>query len=179
MRNTTGLVVLSALWGLAGCSPPPAAAPAGADADFGGWSWDALKPVNGEADVAVSAAWGSRKSKFVYVILADAATTATTSIDTSGGRTLYVVALTPPKGRPATVRIETADGKTGGVAYAGQSFDLARGPVFVLLPRGETFEMRQLERDISDEPAGMAGVVRLVRNDPELARLFAKIHRQD
>src|SRR6266498_4071974 len=114
MRYTTGIVALTAFCGLAGCSSQPPSPPPGADADadFGGWTWDAIKPVNAEGDdVAVSAAWGSWKKKFVYVILADVNATATTSINTSGERTRYEVDVTLPNGRKGDVRIETADGK--------------------------------------------------------------------
>jgi hypothetical protein len=174
-KATVILVVLSVCCST-GCESRPSTLSTDADADFGGWSWDALKPANAESgDVAVSATWGSWKKKFVYVILADPTATATTKISTSGAQTRYEVDLTLPNRRTAEVRIETADGKTGGAVLAGQSYDLARGSVFVVSLKGETVELIQLKHDISDEAAGLPGVVKLVRNDPDLVRMFAKL----
>lgn len=174
VRKTSAITVLGALW-LAGCGSPPPPAPPGPDADFGGWSWyaeDESKP--GAADVGVSAAWGSWKTKFVYVILADIAITDVTAVGTADGRTRYDVVLKLPRDRKAEVRVETADGKTGSLTHAGRSYDLARGSVFVLRPKGEEFELTQLPRDVSGETAGVPGVVKLVRGDPELLRALAK-----
>jgi hypothetical protein len=172
MRNVTGIVLFAALCP-AGCSARPATAPTGAD--FGGWSWYSLNAANaGADDVDVSAYWGSWNKKLVYVVLADAAVTATTRVHTSDGQTEYRVALTLPNAQKAELRVETADGRTGRADFAGQSYDLARGTVFVLLSRGEKLELSQLPRDVSDVTDSLPAVHKLIRDDPELVRPFAK-----
>lgn len=172
MRNTTGIVVFSAFCCLAGCNSRPPASPKGADASFG-WTWYAFKELKSEAgDGGVSAWWGSWKKKFVYVILADPAISITTDINASGARTEYQVDLTLPNGQKAELRIETADGKTGSAVYDRRSYDLAQGPVFVLLAKSETIEMLQLQRDISD---GIVSLQKLLQDDQEIARIFAKM----
>lgn len=175
MRNIIGIIVLLALCYLAGCNSRPAVSPSGADAGFGNWSWHDFKELNPEAGKGgVSASWGSWHKKFAYVILTDAATSASTAINASGARTEYKVNLTLPKGQKAEWRIETADGKTGSAAYDGQSYDLAQGPVFILLPKGEKLEVLQLNRNISDVVAGPESMEKLLKNDQEIARTFAK-----
>jgi hypothetical protein len=176
MRNTIAVVGVAALCWIAGCdSPPSTPAAVDAGADFGGWTWDALKPADPEAGAAaLSAAWGSWQGKLAYVVLADETATAATRIDAAGPRTRYDVTLKWPDGRTAEVRIETADGKSGTTAHAGRSCDLADGAVFALVPKGQAFELRQFRRDVSGEAAGLSNVTKLIRTDPELVRLFPK-----
>lgn len=175
MRYPTGSAVFCVLAWLAGCEAPPPSSAGGADAEFGGWSWDTLKPTDpAGGDLVVSAAWGSWKKKLAYVIVADINAAATTSIVASGERTRYDVRLTWPNGRSTQVLVETADGKAGTVSHAGRTCDLAQGAVFVILPKGDEFELRQLQRDISGETASVAAMAKLIRSDPELVRTFAK-----
>lgn len=175
VRTAIRLVVVAAAGWLAGCDSRPPTAPGGPDAEFGGWTWDALKPADPAAgDVSVCAAWGSWKKRLAYVILTDGSASSATDLTTSGGRTRYDVFLTWPAGRRAEVVVETADGRTGTVTLAGRPHDLSRGAVFVVVPGRERFELRQLERDVSGQTADIAGVVNLIRGDPELARTFAR-----
>ncbi len=175
MRNTLAIFAFSAFCCLVSCDSRPSA-PSGAGADFGGWSWYALNTPNaGTNEVDVSATWGSWNTKLVYLILTDVDATATTNVNASGTRTEYNVHLVWPKGRKAELRIETADGKTGRAVYAGQTYDLAEGSVFVLLPKDEKLELRQLRRDISEVAGNVPSVQKLIRDDPELARMFSKL----
>lgn len=170
MRTITGIVVVWACCCLAGCATQP---PAGADVNTGGWSWYDYKEVNSEpGDVGVSASWGSWNKKFVYVILTDSTTSATTEINAAGS---FQVDLKTPKGPKAEMRIETSDGKTGCVVCGEQSYNLAQGSVFILLPRGEKFQVQQLRRDLSDVPAGVGSAYQLLRDDPEIRRFFAPV----
>jgi len=176
MRNFVAILAVSTLGCLAGCNSPPTTSPPAANADFGGWSWYGVNdPNTGANDVDVCASWGNRNQRLVYIILSDVNTSATTNINASGGRTDYNVDLTLANGQTLEIRIETADGITGTAAYAGQSYDLAQGSVFVLLPKGEKLEMLQLKRDISQVNAGVSGVLKFVRSDPELLRMFARV----
>ena len=177
MRNTIGSFVLLALYCVAGCTSRPADSTSGADAGSGDWSWHSYKELNSEAGKGgVNASWGSWHKKFAYVILSEPASSASTIVKASGARTEYKVDLTLPKGQKAQWRIETANGKTGSVAYGGQSYDLAQGPVFILLPKGEQLEVLQLKRNITDLIAGPESLEKLLKDDQEIARIFAKAH---
>lgn len=175
MRCATGFVVVLAVACSAGCDPPRTTAPGGADAEFGGWTWDALKPADPAAvDVSVCAAWGSWKKKLAYVILTDGTASSATDLSASGGRSRYDVFLTWPAGRTAELVVETADGRTGTATHAGRPYDLTRGAVFVVVPKRDGFDLRQLERDVTAETADLGTVVRLIRGDPELVRILAR-----
>jgi hypothetical protein len=175
MRFATGVVIVSGLACWAGCDSPETTAPRGPDAEFGGWTWNTLKPTDPAAgDFSVCAAWGSWKKKLAYVILTDGTATSATDLSTALGRTRYDVFLTWPGVRTAEFVVETADGRTGTVAHAGRSYDLSRGAVFVVVPKRDRFDLRQLVRDTSGRTADLAEVVNLIRGDPELVRTFAR-----
>jgi hypothetical protein len=171
MWCATRLVVIASIAWQAGCDSPPATSPASADAEFGGWTWDALKPADRAGDeFGVSAAWGSWKKRLAYVIVTDGTASSSTVIDRSDARTRYIVSLTWPSGRSTEVRLETTDGRTGTITCAGRSHDLALGAVFAVLPKTDEFEVQQFHRDLSRQSSDIAGVVNLIRNDPELIR---------
>ena len=173
MRTITRIVVCAALCCLAGCAAP---APTDANVDSGGWTWYDYKEVNSRAgDVGVRVSWGSWDKKFVYVLLTDVTTSATTEIVADGPRKEFKVDLKTPNGQKAEVRIVTPDGKGGSLVCDGRSYDLARGRVFILLPRGETFQVQQIPRDVSDVPANVGTANRLLRDDPDVGRVFAKV----
>jgi hypothetical protein len=178
MRTAIRLAVLATAGGLASCdsrTPTPTTTAGGPDAEFGGWTWYALKPADpAGGDVSVCAAWGSWKKRLAYVILTDGTASSATDLTSAGGRIRYDVFLTWPAGRKAEVVVETADGLTGTVTHTGRSFDLSRGAVFVVVPGPEGFELRQLERNLSGETADQAGVLKLIRSDPEIIRRFAR-----
>src|SRR5262245_61770169 len=123
MRTIPGMVLFSAFCCLAGCTPQP---PPGPPADSGGWIWYDYKDLNPQAgDVGVSASWGSWNKKFVFLILTDTDTSATTGINAAGSRTEYKIDLKLPNGQKDELRVETPDGKTGTFIYGEQSYDLA------------------------------------------------------
>lgn len=173
MRFATGVLVVLAAVYLAGCDSPQTTAPRGPDAEFGGWTWSTLKPADPTAgDVSVCAAWGSWKKKLAYVILTDGTASSATDVTTAAGSTRYNVILTWPADRKAEVVVETTDGQTGTVTHGERSYDLSRGAVFLVEPKHDGFQLRQLERDVSGRTADLAGVVNLIRGDPELIRAF-------
>jgi hypothetical protein len=175
MRTITGMVVVSAFYCLAGCTPQP---PPGPEPGFGGWAWNDFKDLNPQAgDGGVSASWGSWNKKLVFLILTDTDTSATTAINAAGPPTEYKVALELPKGRKDELRVKTPDGKTGSLVHGEQSYDLTQGPVFVLLPggAGEKLQVLQLRRDLSGVPADVGSVARLLRDDQEIGRIFARV----
>lgn len=175
MRTITGMVVVSACCCLSGCTPQP---PPGPEADFGGWTWIDFKDLNPQAgDSGVRASWGSWNKKLVFLILTDTDTSAATEINAAGSPTEYKVALKLPKGRKDELRVKTPDGRTGSLVHGDQSYDLAQGSVFILLPGGERGELKvlQLKRDLSDVPADIGRVSQLLGDDQEIGRIFAGV----
>ena len=178
MRSMIAFVLFAGIASLTSCEPRSTsstpATPA-ARAEFGGWSWYAIDKFNPEGkDVCLNASWGTLNQKLVYVLVTDSTVAATTGMSDAGERTAYLVSLKLPLDRKADLRIETPDGKTGRAVYAEQSFDLVQGSVFVLLPSGDRFAIRQFQRDTTNVVASALGVQKFVQDDAELLRLFAK-----
>jgi hypothetical protein len=172
MRTIPGMLVFSAFCCLAGCTTQP---PPDPEADFGGWIWN-YKDLNPEVgDVGVSATWGSWNKKFVFLILTDSDTSATTVINAAGSRTEYKVDLELRNRQKDELRVVTPDGITGSLVHGEQSYDLAQGSVFLLLPEGGKLKVLQLKRDLADVPAGVGSVTKLLRTDQEIGRIFAKV----
>jgi hypothetical protein len=111
---------------------------------------------HGLGRVSLGAADGqicTRDGRAVLVLLVDDGLTSSACGSGPGG---YHGELTTRSGRKIAWRCTTADGKTGTVTIAGVDFDLAQGPLFLIVAQEAAPRVRQLPADLAPAPGDSA-----------------------
>jgi hypothetical protein len=75
-----------------------------------------------------------------------------------------------PDGREVNCRCATRDGQTGTVKIGDETFDLAKGSLFLVSTRGDHNQVRQLQRDTSRLKSD--DLKDLARTDPDIMGFF-------
>jgi len=78
-------------------------------------------------------------------------------------------------GRGFEWELQTTDGKTGQMRIGNDSYDLSAGAVFIVTTRGDTMDVRQLNRDLSAVPLDQVGILAFAEKDPDLTAFLNEL----
>jgi hypothetical protein len=78
-------------------------------------------------------------------------------------------------GRGFEWEVQTTDGKTGQMRIGNNRYDLSAGAVFIVTTRGDTMDVRQLDRDLSAVPLDQVGILAFAEKDPDLTAFLNEL----
>lgn len=120
------------------------------------------------------AQYGHRDGQMVVTVWSDCAHIGGAGGGNDGLRSEHHGEMSGPDGRRVSWKCETPDGKTGAVRINAATYDLAKGPVFLVSTKGGETQVVQLQRDLSKLAPGQPSLEKLAKDDPDIAAFLAK-----